>query len=83
MVQDGVDWHDHGRYIRWRTGGMLARNVELRRQFADRSAQFIDFSMDRMVRSPMACVKEIYDHFGIELTADGTCSASSAPACTR
>jgi hypothetical protein len=69
MLQDGIDWHDHGRYMRWRTGGLLARNVELRRQFADRPSQFIDFSMDRMVRDPMACVKQVYDHFGIELTA--------------
>jgi hypothetical protein len=26
--------------------------------------------MNRMVRDPLACVKEIYDHFGIKLTAD-------------
>ncbi len=70
MVTDDIDWHDHGRYMTWRNKGMFARNVELRRRFADRSAQFIDFPMDRMVRDPMSCVKEIYDHFGIELTAD-------------
>jgi len=33
MVEDNVDWHDHGRHIRWRTGRMLARNVEQRRQY--------------------------------------------------
>jgi hypothetical protein len=68
MVDDNVDWHDHGRYMRWRTGGMLERNVELREQFAARSDQFLDFPMDRMVGEPMACVEEIYSHFGIELT---------------
>jgi hypothetical protein len=68
MVDDNVDWHDHGRYMRWRTGGMLERNVELRKQFAAKREQFIDFPMDRMVREPMACVAEIYAHFGIELT---------------
>lgn len=68
MVDDHVDWHDHGRYMRWRTGKMLKRNVELREQFAEKSDQFIDFPMDRMVREPVACVAEIYAHFGIELT---------------
>jgi hypothetical protein len=68
MVQDNVDWHDHGRHIRWRNGRMLARNVEQRRQYADKSDQFIDFPMQRMVRDPMACVQEIYKHFDIELT---------------
>ncbi len=68
MVEDDVDWHGHGRYMRWRTGTMLARNVELRHQYASKSTQFIDFSMDRMVRDPMSCVEEIYKYFGIELT---------------
>jgi hypothetical protein len=77
MVQDDVDWHDHGRYMLWRTGGLLARNVELRRKFADRSAQFIDFPMNRMVRDPMTCVKDIYDHFGIALTRDVHAKISS------
>jgi hypothetical protein len=70
MVDDDVDWHEHGRYMRWRTGKMLKRNVELREQFAERSTQFIDFPMDRMVRDPLACVAEIYAHFGIELTRE-------------
>ncbi|MGZ8802858.1 MAG: sulfotransferase family protein, partial [Mycobacterium sp.] len=69
MVEDDIDWHEHGRYMCWRTGGMLARNVELRRKYADRTAQFIDFPMRRMVTDPLACVEEIYAHFGIELTA--------------
>jgi Sulfotransferase family len=68
MVEDNVDWHDHGRHIRWRTGRMLARNVEQRRQYVDKSAQFIDLPMERIVRDPMACVEEIYKHFDIELT---------------
>ncbi|MBI2696819.1 sulfotransferase [Mycobacterium nebraskense] len=68
MVEDDVDWHDHGRYMRWRTGRMLTRNVELRRQYAQESKRFIDFPMDRMVRDPMSCVQEIYEFFGIELT---------------
>ncbi len=68
MAADNIDWHDHGRYMRWRTGKMLKRNVELREQFAKKSDQFIDFPMDRMVREPMTCVAEIYAHFGIELT---------------
>lgn len=68
MVQDNVDWHDHGRHIRWRIGKMLARNVELRRQFADKPAQFIDFPMELIMRDPIACVQKIYAHFGIELT---------------
>jgi Sulfotransferase family len=68
MVQDDVDWHDHGRHIRWRIGKMLARNVELRRQFADKPAQFIDFPMELIVRAPIACVQKLYAHFGIELT---------------
>jgi Sulfotransferase family len=68
MVQDNVDWQEHGRHIRWRIGKMLARNVELRRQFADKPAQFIDFPMELMVRDPIACVQKIYAHFGIELT---------------
>ena len=68
MAADDIDWHDHGRYMRWRTGKMLKRNVELREQFAEKSDQFIDFPMDRMVREPMTCVAEIYAHFGIELT---------------
>ncbi|MBY0290039.1 MAG: sulfotransferase [Mycobacteriaceae bacterium] len=68
MAADDIDWHDHGRYMRWRTAKMLKRNVELRAQFAEKSAQFIDFPMDRMVREPMTCVAEIYAHFGIELT---------------
>lgn len=68
MVEDDVDWHDHGRYMRWRTGRMLERNVRLRRQYADESKRFIDFPMDRMVREPMSCVQEIYEFFGIELT---------------
>lgn len=68
MAADDIDWHDHGRYMRWRTGKMLKRNVELREQFAEKSDQFIDFPMDRMVREPMICVAEIYAHFGIELT---------------
>jgi hypothetical protein len=67
MVEDDVDWHDHGRYMRWRTGTMLARNVELRRRYASRATQFIDFSMDRMVRDPMSCARDIYEYFGIEL----------------
>ncbi|MBX7431778.1 sulfotransferase [Mycobacterium sp. Y57] len=69
MVEDDIDWHDHGRYMRWRTSAMLRRNVELRQQFADRADQFIDFPMTRMVREPLECVAEIYAHFGIELTA--------------
>jgi hypothetical protein len=72
MVQDNVDWHDHGRHIVWRTSRMLARNVELRRQYADRRDQFIDFAMGRIVREPLPCVEEIYRHFDIEL-ADATC----------
>lgn len=68
MVEDDVDWHDHGRYMRWRTGRMLTRNVELRRQYAREPKRFIDFPMDRMVRNPMSCVQEIYEFFGIELT---------------
>lgn len=67
-AQDDVDWHDHGRYMKWKTGLMLQRNVELRHRFADRAAQFIDFPMDRMVRDPISCVQEIYRHFGIEMT---------------
>jgi hypothetical protein len=27
MAADDIDWHDHGRYMRWRTGKMLKRNV--------------------------------------------------------
>jgi hypothetical protein len=38
MVQDNVDWHDHGRHMRWRTGRMLVRNVEQRRQYVDKSS---------------------------------------------
>ena len=68
MVEDNVDWHDHGRHIRWRIGKMLARNVELRRQFAHRPAQFIDFPMELIVRAPIARVQKLYAHFGIELT---------------
>ncbi|HUE33491.1 MAG TPA: sulfotransferase [Mycobacterium sp.] len=68
MVQDNVDWQEHGRHIRWRIGKMLARNAELRRQFADKPAQFIDFPVELMVRDPIACVQKIYAHFGIELT---------------
>jgi hypothetical protein len=68
MVEDNVDWHDHGRHIRWRTARMLARNVEQRRQYVDKSAQFIDLPMERIVRDPMACVEEVYKHFDIELT---------------
>ena len=70
MVEDEVDWHDHGRYMRWRTGRMLARNVELRRQCLGKPTQFIDFPMDRMVRDPMSCVQEIYEYFGIAFSAD-------------
>ena len=70
MVEDNVDWHDHGGYMRWRTGRMLARNVELRRQCLGKRTQFIDFPMDRMVRDPMSCVQEIYEYFGIALGAD-------------
>ena len=70
MVEDKVDWLDHGRYMRWRTGRMLARNVELRKQYAHDPTRFIDFSMDRMVADPMSCVQEIYEFFGIELTED-------------
>ncbi len=47
---------------------MLARNVEQRRQYVDKSAQFIDLPMERIVRDPMACVEEVYKHFDIELT---------------
>jgi hypothetical protein len=54
--------------MRWRTGRMLARNVELRRQYLDEPKRFIDFPMTRMVRDPMSCVQEIYEFFGIELT---------------
>ena len=68
MAADDIDWHQYGRYTRWRTGKMLKGNVELRKQFAEKADQFIDFPMDRMVREPMACVAEIYAHFGIELT---------------
>lgn len=68
-VEDDVDWHDHGRYMRWKTGQMLSRNVELRGRLADNASQFIDFPMERMVREPMACVREIYNHFDIEMTA--------------
>jgi len=68
MVEDNVDWHDHGRHIRWRTARMLARNVEQRRQYVDKSAQFIDLPMERIVRDPMGCVEEVYKHFDIELT---------------
>lgn len=67
-AEDDVDWHDHGRHVQWKTGNMLRRNVELRRQFAGRAAQFIDFPMERMVRDPLPCVEEIYQHFGIEMT---------------
>lgn len=67
MVEDDVDWHDHGRHIRWRVSAMLARNVELRRQFADKSPQFIDFSMEQVARDPVGCVQKVYAHFGIEL----------------
>jgi hypothetical protein len=68
MVEDDVDWHDHGRYMRWRTGVMLARNVELRRQYCGMSTHFIDFPMERMVRDPMSCMQEIYEYFDIKLT---------------
>lgn len=68
MAIDDVDWHDHGSYIAWRVGQELARNVELRQRFADRSSQFIDFPMKRMVRDPITCVREIYRHFDIELS---------------
>lgn len=68
MVEDEVDWLDHGRYMRWRTGRMLARNVELRKRYAHDPTRFIDFPMDRMVADPMSCVQEIYEFFGIELT---------------
>lgn len=67
-AQDDVDWHDHGRHMRWKTGQMLRRNVDLRLQLTDRAAQFIDFPMDRMVRDPMSCVQEIYNYFTIEMT---------------
>lgn len=67
-AQDNVDWHDHGRYMTWKTGQMLQRNVELRRRLNDRADQFIDFPMDRMVRDPISCVREIYQHFDIEMT---------------
>jgi hypothetical protein len=70
MVEDNIDWHDHGRYMRWRTGRMLTRNVELRRQYANEPRRFIDFPMDRMVRDPISCVREIYQYFGIELTEE-------------
>src|SRR6267154_1082364 len=68
MVEDDVDWHDHGRHIRWRTARMLARNVEQRRQYVDKSAQFVDLPMERIVRDPMGCVEEVYKQFDIELT---------------
>ncbi|WP_431234262.1 sulfotransferase family protein [Mycolicibacterium psychrotolerans] len=68
MAEDDPDWHDHGRFMRWRTTRMLERNVELRRQFAHLGDRFVDFPMQRMVSDPLSCVTEIYDHFGIELT---------------
>ena len=68
LVEDDPDWHDHGRYVTWRVGHMLDRNIELRRRYADRACQFIDFPMHRMVREPVACVAEIYKHFDIDLS---------------
>ena len=68
MAEDSPDWHDHGRFMRWRTTKMLKRNVELREQFSHLADRFIDFSMQRMVSDPLSCVTEIYDRFGIELT---------------
>jgi hypothetical protein len=47
---------------------MLARNVEQRRQYADKSCQFIDFPIQRIVRDPITCAQEIYKHFDIELS---------------
>jgi hypothetical protein len=68
MAQDDVDWHLHGRNTAWGVSMMLARNVDLREQLRDRADQFIDFSMERMVREPLTCISEIYSKFGIELT---------------
>lgn len=68
MAQDDIDWHEHGRNTSWGVEMMLARNVELRKQYADRGDQFIDFPMERLVREPVTCVAEIYEKFGIELS---------------
>ncbi|QEN16762.1 sulfotransferase family protein [Mycolicibacterium sp. ELW1] len=68
MTEDDPDWHDHGRFMCWRTTRMLERNVELRRQFQHLADRFVDFPMQRMVTDPLSCVTEIYQHFGIELT---------------
>ncbi|WP_286171562.1 sulfotransferase [Mycobacterium sp. BK086] len=67
MAVDDPDWHEHGRFMRWRTTRMLERNVELRRQYVDLADRFVDFPMRRMVSDPLACVEEIYDRFGIDL----------------
>jgi hypothetical protein len=68
LVEKNPDWHDLGRHMVWRMGLLFDRNVELRRRFASRSEQFIDFPMQRMVDEPLLCVAEIYKQFNIPLT---------------
>jgi len=70
VVQDHVDLHELGQHELWRVGGLLNRNVELRRELAGRDDQFVDFPMRRMVTDPLSCVAEIYDRFGITLTRE-------------
>lgn len=56
-----------GRYVEWRIGRMLQRNVELRERLGDQPDRFVDLPMQQMVTDPLAGVEEIYDRFGIDL----------------
>ncbi len=67
LTERDHDRHDLGRFLQERIWRMLERNVELRERFVDQSDRFIDFPMQRMVKDPVTCVSEIYDHFGIDL----------------
>jgi hypothetical protein len=67
---DRLDKAQLGLEVKWRWEGSAASAIRFREENAALREQFFDVGYSDLVRDPMAMVRRIYEHFGMQLTGE-------------
>jgi len=70
VASDEVDPIGLGRQQLRNWSRLLEQGMQARARHPEREAQILDLHLHEIAADPLACIRRIYEHFGLELRAD-------------
>lgn len=70
VASDRVDLHALGRQQRCVWKRLLEQGMAARERLPERAAQFVDLQFRDLMADPIGCVRQIYERFGLVLSAE-------------